>query len=86
MLYNYTEKEHNKLKKKYKQGFKYIDRGLHQYLTKHDDSNNKTNKEDTLNNFKALIISINNTQELEPLENIKYFLILFSLLTCNNAI
>ena len=61
MLYNHTEKEHNELKKKYKQGFKCIDKGLCQYLTKHNDSNHKANKEDILNNFKALIISINNT-------------------------
>ena len=60
MLYNYTEKEHNKLKKKYKQGFKCVDKELRQYFTKHNNSNNKTNKKDTLNNFKALIISINN--------------------------
>ena len=60
MSYNYTKKEYNKLKKKYKQGFKCIDRGLRQYLTKHNNSNNKANKEDILNNFKALIISINN--------------------------
>ena len=59
MLYNYTKKECNKSKKKYKQGFKYIDKGLHQYLTKHDNSNNKANKNNALNNFKALIISIN---------------------------
>ena len=61
MLYNYTEKERNKLKKKYKQGFKCVDRGLRQYFTKYNDSNNEVNKEDTLNNFKAFIISINNT-------------------------
>ena len=60
MSYNHTKKERDKLKKKYKQGFKRIDRGLHQYLTKHNNSNNKVDKEDTLNNFKALIISINN--------------------------
>ena len=86
MLYNYIEKECNKLKKKYKQGFKCVDKGLHQYFTKHNDSNNKTNKEDTLNNFKALIISINNAQELNPFKNIKYFFISFSPLTCDNII
>ena len=37
-----------------------MDKGLRQYFTKHNDSNNKVNKEDTLNDFKALIISINN--------------------------
>ena len=37
-----------------------MDKEFHQYLTKHDNSNNKTDKDDTLNNFKALIISINN--------------------------
>ena len=60
MSYNYTKKEYDKLKKKYKQGFKYINRGFHQYLTKHNNSNNKTNKNNTLDDFKALIISINN--------------------------
>ena len=60
MLYNHTKKEHNKLKKKYKQGFKCIDRGFYQYLTKYNNSNNKANKNNTLDNFKALIISINN--------------------------
>ena len=59
MSYNYTKKEHNKLKKKYKQRFKYIDRGFRQYLTKYNNSNNKANKNNALNNFKALIISIN---------------------------
>ena len=29
MSYNYTKKEYNKLKKKYKQGFKCIDKGLY---------------------------------------------------------
>ena len=61
MLYNYTKKEYNKLKKKYKQGFKRINKEFHQYLTKHDNSNNKANKNNTLNNFKALIININDT-------------------------
>ena len=63
-----------------------MDKGLHQYLTKYNDSNNKTNKEDTLDDFKALIISINNTQKLNPPKNIKHFLILFSPLTCDNVI
>ena len=63
-----------------------MDRGLRQYFTKHNNSNNKANKENTLNNFKALIISINNTQELNPLKNIKHFFILFSPLTCDNVI
>ena len=61
MSYNYTKKEYNKLKKKYKQGFKYIDKGFHQYLIKYNNSNNKANKNNALNKFKALIISINNT-------------------------
>ena len=60
MSYNYTEKEHNKLKKKYKQRFKCVDRGFHQYFTKYNNSNNKANKDNALDNFKALIISINN--------------------------
>ena len=38
-----------------------MDRGFHQYLTKYNDSNNKANKNNTLNDFKAFIISINNT-------------------------
>ena len=38
-----------------------MDRGLYQYLTKHNNFNNKADKNNTLNNFKALIISINNT-------------------------
>ena len=29
MLYNYTKKEHDKLKKKYKQRFKYMDKGFY---------------------------------------------------------
>ena len=29
MSYNYTKKECDKSKKKYKQGFKYINRGFH---------------------------------------------------------
>ena len=36
-----------------------MDKGLYQYLTKYNNSNNKVNKEDTLDNFKAFIISIN---------------------------
>ena len=62
-----------------------MDKEFCQYLTKYNDSNNKANKNNTLDDFEALIISINNAQELEPLENTEYFLILFSLLTCNNA-
>ena len=38
-----------------------MDKELRQYLTEHDNFNNKTDKNNTLNNFKALIISINNT-------------------------
>jgi hypothetical protein len=38
-----------------------MDKGFYQYLTEHDNSNNKTNKNDTLDNFKVFIISINNT-------------------------
>ena len=60
MLYNYTKKEYDELKKKYKQWFKYMDKGFCQYFTKHDNSNNKADKNNILNNFKALIISINN--------------------------
>ena len=63
-----------------------MDRGFHQYLTKYNDSNNKVNKNDALNNFKALIISINNAQKPNPLKNTKYFLISFSPLTCDNII
>ena len=61
-----------------------MDKEFYQYLTKYNNSNNKANKDNALDNFKAFIISINNTQELELLKNIKYFLISFSLLTCNN--
>ena len=60
MSYNHTKKERDELKKKYKQKFKYINRGLCQYLTKHNNSNNKADKNNTLDNFKALIININN--------------------------
>ena len=63
-----------------------MDKELRQYFTKHNNSNNKADKEDTLNNFKAFIISINNAQEPDPLKNIKYFLILFGLLICDNII
>jgi hypothetical protein len=86
MLYNHTKKERNKLKKKYKQGFKYINRGFYQYLTEHNDSNDEADENDTLNDFKALIISINNTQEPKPLENTKHFFISFSSLICDNVI
>ena len=63
-----------------------MDKGFHQYFTKHNNSNNKVDKNNALNNFKAFIISINNTQKLNPLKNTKYFLILFGLLTCDNVI
>ena len=36
-----------------------MDKGFHQYLTKHNNFNNKANKDNTLDDFKALIISIN---------------------------
>ena len=61
MSYNHTKKERDKSKKKYKQGFKHVDRGFRQYLTEHNNSNNKTNENNALNNFKAFIININNT-------------------------
>jgi hypothetical protein len=38
-----------------------MDKGFYQYLTEHNDSNNEANKNDTLDNFKALMININNT-------------------------
>jgi hypothetical protein len=63
-----------------------VDRGFYQYLTKYNNSNNKADKDNALNNFKAFIISINNIQKPEPLKNTEYFLILFSLLTYNNVI
>ena len=38
-----------------------MDRGFRQYFTKYNNSNDEANEDNTLNNFKALIISINNT-------------------------
>ena len=85
MSYNHTEKECDESKKKYKQGFERVDRGLRQYLTEHDDSNDEANEDDTLDDFEALIISINDAQEPDPLENTEHFLTSFGPLTCDNT-
>ena len=63
-----------------------MDRGFHQYLTEYNDSNNKADENNALNNFKALIISIDDAQESDPLKNTEHFLTLFGLLICDDAI
>ena len=39
-----------------------------------------------MDDFKALMISINDAQEPDPVKNTKHFLTLFGLLTCDNVI
>ena len=63
-----------------------MDRGFCQYLTEYNNSNDEADEDNILNNFEALIISIDDAQELKSLENIEYFLISFSLLTCDDVI
>jgi hypothetical protein len=62
-----------------------MDRGFHQYLTEYNNSNDEADENDTLDDFEALMISIDNTQEPEPLENTKHFLTSFGPLICDNA-
>ena len=58
-----------------------MDRGFRQYLTEHDDSNDEADENDALDDFEALMISIDDAQEPDPLENTEHFLTLFGLLT-----
>ena len=43
-----------------------MDRGFCQYLTEHDNSNDEAEENNTLDDFEALMISINDAQEPEP--------------------